>query len=110
MSTRGQRPNTELFVESFGQDTLTSRGLIKVEPTLQLPGHQDIFVIGDVIDWNEQKQSFKAQAHADIAVANVLSLLKGQKKLKKYTGIFELIVLTNGRVSVCILDVRKVAF
>ncbi|KAF9454135.1 FAD/NAD(P)-binding domain-containing protein [Macrolepiota fuliginosa MF-IS2] len=97
ISTRGQRPNTELFVESFGQESLTSRGLVKVEATLQLPGHKDIFVIGDVIDWDEQKQSIKAQAHADIAVANVLSQLKGQMKLKKYTGTLEMIFLTNGR-------------
>jgi len=97
VSTRGQKPNTDLFAESFGKDTLTERKLIKVEPTLQLPGHQDIFVVGDVIDWKEQKQAFKAQAHADIAVANALSLLKGQKSSKKYTGSTEFLFLSNGR-------------
>ncbi|KAF5352398.1 hypothetical protein D9756_005947 [Leucocoprinus leucothites] len=97
LSTRGQRPNSELIAESFGADTLNSRRLVKVEHTLQLKGHQDIFVIGDVIDWNEQKQAFKAQAHADIAVGNLLSLLKGQNKFKKYTGSFEFLFLTNGK-------------
>lgn len=98
ISSRGQRPNTEIFTESFGHGTLTSRGLVKVEPTLQLPGHQDIFVIGDVIDWDEQKQVFKAQRHADVAVANVLAMINGQAgNLKQYKGSPELIILVNGR-------------
>jgi NADH dehydrogenase FAD-containing subunit len=105
ISTRGQRPNTELIVETFGPDALTSRGLVKIEPTLQLPGHQDIFIIGDVIDRNEQKQAYKAQAHADTAVANILSLLRGKAKLKKYTGTVEFLCLTNGKVSICILSI-----
>ncbi|KXN88798.1 hypothetical protein AN958_06667 [Leucoagaricus sp. SymC.cos] len=97
VSTRGQRPNTELIQETFGMEALTSRGLVKIEATFQLPGHRNIFVIGDVVDWNEQKQSLKANAHADIAVTNILSLLNGRTSLKKYTGSLELLVLTNGR-------------
>lgn len=99
VSTRGQKPNTELIAESFGKDTLTSQRLVKVEPTLQLPGHKDIFVIGDVIDWKEQKQALKALAHADIAVANLISQLEGRRHSKKYTGSTELLFLSNGRVS-----------
>ncbi|KAJ3561675.1 hypothetical protein NP233_g10050 [Leucocoprinus birnbaumii] len=97
ISTRGQRPNTELISDSFGADALTSSGHVKVESTLQLPGHKDIFVMGDVIDWKEQKQAFKAGNHAAVVVANVLALINGQKNLKRYSGSPEFLFVTNGK-------------
>jgi len=73
---------------------------VKVEPTLQLPGQRDIFAIGDIIDWDEQKQLAKAHAHAEVVIPNVIALLNDQSsKLKAYKGTVEYLALINGSVS-----------
>lgn len=69
-----------------------------MKPTLQIPGHDRIFVLGDAIDWKEQKQSAKVAGHASVVNNNVLFLLGLKKRLIPYKGSYELIVLTNGKV------------
>lgn len=58
--------------------TLISRNGVKVEPTLQLPGYKNIYVIGDLADLPEQKQAMKAPNHAAIAAKNVLASINGK--------------------------------
>ena len=84
---------------SLGTDVLTPRGNVKVLPTLQLPSQPSIFALGDIIDWQEQKQAFKSYAHGSVITANILSLLNGSKAQKKYKTGPEIIIVTNGRVS-----------
>jgi len=85
-------------VRSLGSGVLNARGQIKVKPTLQLESHPNIYAIGDVIDWTEQKQVAKTPKHAQIAAANIFSQLSGGAANKKYAGQPELIVITNGKV------------
>lgn len=59
--------------------------------------HPEIFVVGDVVDNTEQKQSIKAAAHAGVVAGNVVAYLEG-KTLKPYKGSTEMIVLTLGKV------------
>jgi len=94
--TTGPRPNTG-FISTLGSDTLTERGNVKVEPTLQLASHPDIYAAGDVIDWAEQKQAAKYTAHAAVVVANILTVVAGQTPVTKYKGSLELIVVTDGK-------------
>ncbi|PFH46748.1 hypothetical protein AMATHDRAFT_69216 [Amanita thiersii Skay4041] len=96
VSTRGPRPNSEFIASSLGAHTVTDHGLVKVLPTLQLPEHPDIFAIGDVIDWPEQKQLIKAQNHAEIVSSNVLRHLSGEE-LESYKGSCEIILVTVGK-------------
>jgi len=98
VSTRGPRPNTK-FIESLGADVLTPSGHIKVQPTLQLPGHPRIFSGGDAMDWKEQKQAAKTTAHAAVIANNVLALLGSTKSMIPYKGSVEMVVLTNGKSS-----------
>ncbi|EIW87029.1 FAD/NAD(P)-binding domain-containing protein [Coniophora puteana RWD-64-598 SS2] len=94
---RGPRPNTD-FIASLGGDILNNQGYVKVKPTLQLSGHDNVFAAGDIIEWKEQKQAAKTGSHAAIVAANVLSLLGGSTSaLKSYKGSPELILVTNGR-------------
>ncbi|EAU86985.1 hypothetical protein CC1G_08456 [Coprinopsis cinerea okayama7 len=93
----GGRPNTAFIKESLGDDVLTSSGHVKVQPTLQLPGHARIFAVGDIIDWNEQKQAAKAPAHGAIVAANIVTLVSGSGALTEYKGSSEIILVTAGR-------------
>jgi NADH dehydrogenase FAD-containing subunit len=88
-----------MIAESLGQDVLTSRKHVKVLPTLQLQSHPSIFALGDILDWDEQKQAAKTGGHTSIITANTLSILKGSKPQKNYKSGAEMILLTNGRVS-----------
>ena len=90
---------------------LSGRGDVKVKPTLQVEGYPRIFAVGDIIDWDEQKQAVKArQGHTPVVVANILSLVNGLGTRKVYKGFFELLALVVGRVSsaflllVCLRD------
>ena len=83
---------------SIGAAALSERGLIQVRPTLQLQDYKNIFAGGDVIEWNEQKQAAKAGIHGRLIGNNILALLNGSK-LKDYKGGMEMIVATNGKVS-----------
>ena len=88
-----------MISESLGQDSVTERKHVKVLSTLQLKSHPSIFAVGDIIDWNEQKQAAKTAGHASTIVANVLNLLGGSKPQKQYKSGPEMILITNGRVS-----------
>jgi len=88
-------------VKSLGSGVLNARGQIKVTSTFQIESHPNIYAIGDVIDWSEQKQAAKTPKHAQIAAANILSQLSGGSPSKQYTGQPELIIITNGKVSGC---------
>jgi len=96
ISARGPTPNTGFIESSLGSQAVTSRKNVRVRPTLQLQEHADIFALGDIIDWKEQKQIMKAWAHAGIVAANVDAYLSGGK-LKPYKGSTETIMITNGK-------------
>ena len=97
--TRGPRPNTG-FISTLGSDVLTERGrTVKVKPTLQLVSHDNIYAAGDIIEWAEQKQAIKTLGQAPVVVANILSSLAGKPPTARYKGSIEMIVVTNGKVS-----------
>lgn len=77
---------------------LTDTGFVKVQSTLQLSTHPEIFAIGDVVDLPEQKQLFKAQSHAAIVAANVVAYLRG-RSLKLYKSMPEVIFISIGKVN-----------
>jgi apoptosis-inducing factor 2 len=96
VSTRGGRPNTS-FLKSAGFD-LTPGGQVCVEETLQAKNHPNVFVVGDIIGWNEQKQSAKVEGHRDVVVANILSFIEGSTVTTQYVSPKEVIIVTNGKV------------
>ena len=94
----GPKPNTDFIGESLGPEALTKTSLVKVEKTLQLSSHPEIFAVGDIVGWEEQKQATKAVGHAPVVVANVVNLLAGRPVRKEYGGFPEVIAIANGKV------------
>lgn len=98
LATRGPRPNTDFISTSLGPTVLASNGYVTISPTLQLPSQPRILAAGDIIDFPEQKQAGKYGAHASVVVANIQSILKGEKPTKEYKGpALEAIVITVGK-------------
>jgi len=85
-------------VKSLDSNVLTPRGQIKIEKTFQVKSHPNIYAIGDVTDWEEQKQAAKAAKHAQIAAANIVAQVNGGAPKTNYSGQPELIIITNGKV------------
>lgn len=85
---RGGKLNTG-FLSSYDSSILTPKGHVKVLPTLQVPlvsGKRNVFAIGDIIDWPEEKTFAKIDPQAAVLVPNILSSVKGQPMKKKYGG------------------------
>jgi len=80
LTVGNQRPNTTMFEQALG-DTLTPTGFIKVHPTLQVEGHENMFVIGDALNLQVAKLASNCRWQADIVAKNVLAYLKSAKKL-----------------------------
>ncbi|KAG6899186.1 hypothetical protein C0993_012555 [Termitomyces sp. T159_Od127] len=97
VQSRGPRPNTAFVSEALGDSALSSLGLIRVRPTLQLAEHDNIFAAGDVINWQEQKQAAKAGGHGKLVASNIQAFLN-ETSMKPYKGASEMIVITNGKV------------
>ncbi|KAL0564788.1 hypothetical protein V5O48_017250 [Marasmius crinis-equi] len=95
--TWGGRPNTDLIRASLGEGVLTETGLVKVKPTLQLEGRSNVFAVGDIVNWSEQKTAMKALAHVAVVVKNIIDLLAGKPTMAVYKGSMEAIAVTNGK-------------
>lgn len=96
--TWGGRRNTE-FLKSFDSTIVTPEGNIRVLPTLRVPltsGKTNVYAVGDVIDWAEQKQLAKIPGHVSVVVPNILAATRNQQPPKVYKGGMEGILLPAG--------------
>ncbi|KAI0642896.1 FAD/NAD-P-binding domain-containing protein [Trametes meyenii] len=92
----GARPNTGV-IATLADDILTQSGTVRVNQFLEVQGHPGVFAAGDIIDWKEQKQAAKANTHATVVAANVVSFLQGQPLKKVYKGSPEMIIVPLGK-------------
>ncbi|KAG8741142.1 hypothetical protein FRC12_015758 [Ceratobasidium sp. 428] len=94
----GGRLNTDI-VRTLDNTAITSTGTVLVTPELnvKLPsGAQNVWAIGDIIEWPEQKLIFKAATgHAPVVTNNILASINGGKRMS-YAGKMEAIFITLG--------------
>ncbi|CAE6436463.1 unnamed protein product [Rhizoctonia solani] len=98
INATGGRPNTSV-VSTLDGSALTSKGTVLVTPELNVKlasGARNVWAIGDIIEWPEQKMVFKASTgHAPIVAENIIASIKGSKQ-KPYKGKPEMILITLG--------------
>ncbi|KAF8761250.1 Pyridine nucleotide-disulfide oxidoreductase [Rhizoctonia solani] len=98
INATGGQPNTSCL-RSLDPSALTARGTVHVTPDLRVKfasGTYNIWALGDIIEWPEQKMYLKAATgHAPVLVKNILAAISGGK-LSEYKGKPELIMVTLG--------------
>ncbi|KAH7311187.1 FAD/NAD(P)-binding domain-containing protein [Rhizoctonia solani] len=94
----GGRPNTDV-VSTLDASVVTKTGTVLVTPELRVKlssGAQNVWAIGDIIEWPEQKMVFKASSgHAPTVAKNILASIQGKKEAQ-YGGKPEMIFVTLG--------------
>lgn len=94
----GGRPNTSV-VRTLDPGVVTKSGTVLVTPELRAKlssGAQNVWAIGDIIEWPEQKMVFKASTgHAPVVAKNILASIQAGK-LTQYGGKPEMIFVTLG--------------
>lgn len=106
-----------MLADFRGGTALTPSGHVRVTPSLniQFPGDiiaENMFAIGDIIDWPERHMIIGAKLHADVVFKNLLAALElaeakkngraaagSQPKRKAYKGIPEIHLIIFGPVS-----------
>ncbi len=91
----GIKSNYEFMKKNFS-NVVDREGYLKVNGKLQLEGHKNIFVCGDVSSVKEEKLAQNAQRQGKIVVCNIEYLEKGEK-LKDYVPGKRIMVISLGR-------------
>ncbi|KAG8715020.1 hypothetical protein FRC08_011116, partial [Ceratobasidium sp. 394] len=98
IAATGGRLNTDI-ARTLDSSIVTSTSTVLVTPELNvrlMSGAQNVWAIGDIIDWPEQKMVFKAaHGHVPVVVNNILASIKGGKRTT-YAGKPEIIFVTLG--------------
>jgi apoptosis-inducing factor 2 len=79
----GTTPNTLWLRLAGHSDWLNPGGHVKVDRTLRVEGHLDVFAVGDVNDATELKITPAALAQADLAAWNIRTYLNSSGKHRK---------------------------
>jgi len=82
-------------LQALVPQSISSSG-VKVKPTFQLEGHDNIYAIGDLADLPEQKQAMKTAGHAAIVNTNIVNSIKGTP-LVNYKAPREAILVNLGK-------------
>lgn len=75
----GMRPHSNFLPA----EVLDDSGFVNVDEYLRLPGHENVFAVGDVAASDQHRSSARNWGFR-VVVANVRAALKGTKKLKRF--------------------------
>eukprot|EP01133_Synstelium_polycarpum_P005677 gene5677-6557_t len=93
----GTKLNSEAYQVGFA-DKMTEHGRLRVNPTLQVEGYENIFAIGDITNIEELKTAYNAAYHANVTAKNI-SILASDKvgKLAIHKPSPSIMALSVGR-------------
>jgi apoptosis-inducing factor 2 len=79
-------------LKTWDASVLTASGRVKVLRTLRVPlanGRGNVWALGDIIEWDEQKGVAKVPSQVATVVANVVSGVNKQEGVKEYGGFMD---------------------
>ena len=79
------KPNTQMFLANFGS-AVNEKGLLKTRPTLQLEGHDNIFVTGDISNLPHNHAYGNLEPAIKVALANITAFAKGEPVTATYAS------------------------
>ncbi len=82
----------------FEGSCFTESGALKVNDHLQLKGHPNVFVGGDITDIDEEKTGHNADAHSKVIFENIVRTREG-RALKKYSRSEVALVISLGDIN-----------
>jgi len=91
----GIKPNSQFMLPYF-KDKLDEKGFIKTNNFLQLEGHKNIFVAGDVTNIKEEKLAQNSLIHAELIIKNIKNLEKN-KQIEEYNSKPRIMVISLGK-------------
>ncbi|GAA5899569.1 hypothetical protein JCM5296_006947 [Sporobolomyces johnsonii] len=95
----GNTPNTSLL-STFDPSTLDASHRVKVRPSLQLTGYDNLFAVGDITDIPESKLFAHAHNHGPVVAKNIVALIKSgdteKADLKSYKAGGRMIAVSVG--------------
>jgi len=89
----GNLINSSLLAK-LDETLLEGNGAVKVTSTLQLPGYENIFAVGDITNTKEAKTSYVASLQAAVAAKNLIAMIKG-RPLAQYKPQTSLMMLVT---------------
>lgn len=72
--THGAAPVSDYLTGTL-TDARLPRGTVRVEPNLQVAGHETVFAVGDITDVPEPNRGDPATRHAEVVAANIAALI-----------------------------------
>jgi NADH dehydrogenase FAD-containing subunit len=87
--------NFSFMEKNFKKELSDSKNII-VNSFLQIPGHENIFVAGDITLMKEEKTAQNAKRQANIVVKNIIAL-ENKKNLKNYSSKKTPLVISLGK-------------
>ncbi|ERN06850.1 hypothetical protein AMTR_s00005p00239090 [Amborella trichopoda] len=80
----GKKINSSWLKGTAFEDSLDERGFLKVDRSLMLEGHPNVFAVGYITNMKEMRQGLLAQKHAEVVAENIRKLSKGSNKIITY--------------------------
>ena len=75
-------------------------GYVNVNPTMQVIGYENIYAVGDCVNFSGPKMGHMAVRQAEVAATNLIAAIKGRAPLARYEHELRLVIDEGGHGSI----------
>ena len=92
----GARANTGFLIGSDYESVMNPNGTIRVDGTMQVVDHPNVYAVGDLTDVRESKRADAARQQARVVIANITAQIEGETPDAIYQPAKEWVILPLG--------------
>ena len=92
----GARANTGFLIGSGYESVMNPNGTIRVDATMQVVDHPNVYAVGDLTDVRESKRADAARQQARVVIANITAQIEGETPDALYEPTKEWVILPLG--------------